>query len=180
MTAAIRLKRKAKGERPYFFADPNVDKVISMVMGLAGEVAVMHDRLDTLERLLERTGAFQRSDIETFQVDTEAVAERSAWREAFLGEVLRIIEIEVEALESGDLATYDTAVAVVEDEQARPTPPRAAAPKPARSKAVARVASQGTGKPRTTKKAPAAKKPAARKAAGKKRRTPVSTPHAQR
>ena len=55
MTAAIRLKRKARGERPYFFADPNVDKVIAMVMGLAGEVAVMRDRLDTLERLLERS-----------------------------------------------------------------------------------------------------------------------------
>jgi DNA-binding transcriptional ArsR family regulator len=53
MSVGSTLKRKAKGERPYFFDDPNVDRVVSMVMGLAGEVAVLHDRLDTLERLLE-------------------------------------------------------------------------------------------------------------------------------
>ena len=40
-----------------------------MVMGLAGEVAVMRDRLDTLERLLERTGALQRAEIEQFRPD---------------------------------------------------------------------------------------------------------------
>jgi hypothetical protein len=35
MSTSVKLKRKARGERPYFFADPNVDKVIAMVMGLA-------------------------------------------------------------------------------------------------------------------------------------------------
>ena len=47
------LKRKAKGERPYFFDDPNVDKLVSMIMGLAGETSVLMDRVDTIERLLE-------------------------------------------------------------------------------------------------------------------------------
>ena len=34
-----KLQGKAKGERPYFFRDPNGGKPGGMVMGLAGEVA---------------------------------------------------------------------------------------------------------------------------------------------
>lgn len=109
-----RLQRKARGERPYFFDDPNVDKVVAMVMGLAGEVAVLHDRQDTLERLLEARGLLKRSDIEAFVPDAQVTAERAAWREGFLGQVLRIIEIELEAAQRGDTAPYDEAIAAVE------------------------------------------------------------------
>lgn len=149
MNTSVKLKRKAKGERPYFFADPNVDKVIAMVMGLAGEVAVMRDRLDTLERLLERTGGLQRAEIEQYRPDARVTAERSAWREAFLAEVLRIVEIEVEALATGDQAPYDAAIALVEDGTTkRPAAPKKAAPKKA---AGTRPAPTGTraAQPRT-------------------------------
>lgn len=111
--AAIRLRRKARGERPYFFDDPNVDKVIAMVMGLAGEVAVMRDRLDTLERLLERQGGVTRAEIDAYRPEPSVEAERAAWRETFLGEVLRIVEIELEALASGDTEPYERAIKTV-------------------------------------------------------------------
>jgi len=188
MTAAIRLKRKARGERPTFFADPNVDTVIAMVMGLAGEVAVLRDRLDTLERLLDRTGALQRTEIEAFAPNAGVVAERAAWREAFLGEVLRIVEIEVEALADGDLERYDSAIRLVEEPAAprkqpaatrRPAvtkktakkiekkaPARAAMPAPARPvKKPARAARPAAA--RTAKTKPVARRPA--KAAAKRR-----------
>ena len=61
------LKRKAKGERPYFFDDPNVDKLVSMIMGLAGETSVLMDRVDTIERLLEEKGLLRVSEIENDQ-----------------------------------------------------------------------------------------------------------------
>ena len=109
-----KLQRKAKGQRPTFFDDPNVDKVIAMVMGLAGEVAVMRDRMDTMERLLEKTAGIKRSDIEKYKPSATVMAERAAWREQFLGEVLRIVEIEQEALVSGDVGEYDDAIALVE------------------------------------------------------------------
>ncbi len=172
MSSAIKLKRRARGERPYFFADPNVDKVIAMVMGLAGEVAVMRDRLDTLERLLERTGALQRADIDAFRPDAEVVADRSAWREAFLGEVLRIVEIEVEALANGDQDRYDNAIALVEQRDVTP-PSRAAGKNPARGKKVApKAPARAVRKPAAStkvNKAPAsgAKKPATRSATKK-------------
>lgn len=148
MSSAIRLKRKARGERPAFFADPNVDKVIAMVMGLAGEVAVMRDRLDTVERLLERTGALQRADIDAFRPDAAVVADRSAWREAFLGEVLRIVEIEVEALATGDQDRYDEAIALVEQRESAPA-----------ARASGKVAARGK---KATAKKPPARKPAAK------------------
>lgn len=43
----ITLQRKAKGKRPYYFANPDVDRLLSMVMALTGELSVTRDRLDT-------------------------------------------------------------------------------------------------------------------------------------
>ncbi len=114
MAATHSLKRKAKGERPYFFDDPNVDKVVSMVMGLAGEVAVARDRLDTIERLLETKGLITRSEIEAYVPTSDVAGERAAWRETYLSEILRIVEIELEAAASGDTEPYDKAIEVVE------------------------------------------------------------------
>ena len=113
-----KLPRKARGERPYFFDDPNVDKVVAMVMGLAGEVAVLHDRQDSLLRLLEARGLVSRAELESYVPNAAVAAERAAWREGFLGEVLRIIEIELEADRRGDDAPYDDAIAAVEDGRA--------------------------------------------------------------
>ncbi len=117
---ARRLKRRARGERPWFFDDPSVDKVVAMVMGLAGETAVLHERLDTMERLLAAKGLLNRDEIEGYRPDAAVAAERAAWREAFLGEVLRIVESELEAAADGDTAPYDEAVAAVEDDDAAP------------------------------------------------------------
>ena len=56
MEGPAQLKRKAKGQRPTFFDNPDTDKLVSMLMGLAGEVSVMRDRMDTVERLLGEKG----------------------------------------------------------------------------------------------------------------------------
>ncbi len=129
--ASAQLKRKAKGERPYFFADPNVDRVIAMVMGLAGEVAVMRDRLDTIERLLENGKALRRRDIEMYKPNEEVTADRAAWRESFLGEILRIVEVEREALTESDRAPYAQAINLVTTDHATKPAKRAA---PAKTK----------------------------------------------
>ena len=117
MSTTSRLKRKARGERPYFFDDPNVDKVVSMVMGLAGEVAVARDRLDTSERLLETKGLLKRAEIEAYEPTAIVMAERTAWRESFLGEILRIVEIDLDAVATGDTRPYDEAIAAVEKDR---------------------------------------------------------------
>ena len=58
----IELRKKAKGERPQYFQDPAIDKVLAITMALAGEVAVMHDQIDTMQRLMEKGGTVTRAD----------------------------------------------------------------------------------------------------------------------
>ncbi|MBW4504596.1 MAG: hypothetical protein KME57_34885 [Scytonema hyalinum WJT4-NPBG1] len=47
------MSKTAKGKRPVYFEDPQTDKVLAIVMALIGEVSVLRERLDTIERLLE-------------------------------------------------------------------------------------------------------------------------------
>jgi hypothetical protein len=95
-----KVKRRAKGARPYFFDDPSVDKVLAIVMALAGEVSVLRDRLDTVVRLVERKGVLSADDLETFLPDAPLRAERDAWRDEFLNRILRIVRVELEDVES--------------------------------------------------------------------------------
>ncbi|HYC02173.1 MAG TPA: hypothetical protein VED40_02715 [Azospirillaceae bacterium] len=110
------LPRKAKGQRPHFFEDPAVDRLVAMVMGLAGEVAVLHDRLDTMERIADRKGMVLRSEIESFEADDETKKEREEWRAAFLDNVLRIVQQELEGEREGSSRTpYQEAIHLVEN-----------------------------------------------------------------
>ena len=109
-----KLQRKAHGQRPYFFDDPNIDKLVSMIMGLAGEVSVMHDRADTLERLLQTKGLVTQKEISEFLPSVAIMDERAAWRKTYLSEILRIVESELEGTARGDSDPYEKAVKTVE------------------------------------------------------------------
>ena len=111
-----KLKRKAKGERPYFFDDPAIDKLLAMLMGLAGEVSVLRDRLDTVERLAEQNKLFTRTEVENYQPDEDALKERAERRAVFLSEVTRIIEAELEGMQDEDDAPYSQALDLVTKE----------------------------------------------------------------
>jgi hypothetical protein len=113
MTSAIKLPRKPKGQRPTYFDDPAVDKLISMVMALAGEVSVIHDRHDSFERLAEAKGLITRAEIDGYQPSKEVLAERDSWRETYLGEVLRVVQQELEGLEREKAEPYALAVETV-------------------------------------------------------------------
>ncbi len=117
MSEQPQLKRKAKGERPYFFADPSIDKLLAMLMGLAGEVSVLRDRLDTVERLAEQNKLFTRTEIENYQPDEAALKERAERRAVFLGEVTRIIQAELEGMQDKDEAPYSQALELVSGEK---------------------------------------------------------------
>ena len=45
----LRANAKAKGKRPSYFEDPATDRILSMLMALVGEVAVLRERLDALD-----------------------------------------------------------------------------------------------------------------------------------
>ncbi|MEM7467901.1 MAG: hypothetical protein AAF387_13590 [Pseudomonadota bacterium] len=109
------LPRKAKGERPFFFESADVDKLLAMLMGLAGEVSVMRDRMDTMEQLAAERGLFTPEDIEAYVPSPEVMQQRAARRQEMLGEITRIVYSEIEGLESTE-SSYAQAVNDVEQD----------------------------------------------------------------
>ena len=92
---------RPKGKRPYFFKDPDVERVLSIAMVVAMEHAVTRQRLDALERLLESKGVATREELDQFKPDAAAEAERTTWMQSYIARVLRIVQQETEALENG-------------------------------------------------------------------------------
>ena len=93
---------KPKGKRPYFLEDRDAERVLAIVMTLAQEVAVMRERLDTIERLLERKKTISRKDIEAFAPSKAEAAARGAWTQEYLARLLRPLQQEREALAATD------------------------------------------------------------------------------
>ena len=90
---------KARGKRPYFFRDPDVERVLSIAMAIAMEHAVTRQRLDALERLVEAKGLATRAELDAFVPGPEAEAERTRWMKEYIARVLRIVQQETEAVE---------------------------------------------------------------------------------
>ena len=114
MEGPAQLIRKAKGQRPTFFDDPDTDKLVSMLMGLAGEVSVMRDRMDTVERLLGEKGLITQSDIDNFEPSEDVLMQRAETRELFLGEITRVITSELEDFDSDSGDSYEDIIEMVE------------------------------------------------------------------
>ena len=92
------MAKTAKGKRPVYFEDPQVDKLLAMVIALTGEVSVLRERLDTLERLLETKDIVSISTIEAYQPDEQVEKERLQWRQDYIARVMRVLQDELEAI----------------------------------------------------------------------------------
>jgi hypothetical protein len=121
-----RRRRIAKGRRPFFFADPNTDKLLSMIAALAGEVAVLRQRVDTHERLAGQRGVFSVADVEGYSPALEVSDERARWRQEFLQRVFRILELEYTQPE---VRREEAAYSAMIQEFATPPPAPPAAPR---------------------------------------------------
>ncbi len=86
------MNKIAKGKRPVYFDDPQTDKVLAIVMALIGEVSVLRERLDTIERLLEAKDILAIADIEAYQPDDSVAKEREQWRAEYIARVLRVLQ----------------------------------------------------------------------------------------
>lgn len=87
--ARLAPPRRPKGQQPTFFEDPAIDQLHAAVITLASELAVAFDRIDTLERLLERNGTTTRGDIEQFVPDEQVRQQRAARHADIAERVLR-------------------------------------------------------------------------------------------
>ncbi|MCG5061412.1 MAG: hypothetical protein KA714_26460 [Limnoraphis sp. WC205] len=92
------MLKTAKGQRPVYLNDPQEDKMLAIIMALAGEVSVLRERLDTVERLLETKGILSTVDIENHQPDERISEQREQWRIEYIARILRILEEEIDGL----------------------------------------------------------------------------------
>ena len=95
--------RTAKGKKPQYFSDPAIDKLLSIVIAMAGELSVTRERLDTLERLLEEKNTLAASEIDHYQPSEEVDAARSEARAQFIETLLRTVEAEFEEITRPDM-----------------------------------------------------------------------------
>lgn len=75
--------------RPIPGASDTEECLLGMVTALTGELAVTRERLDTLERLVEKAGILKRDDIETFDANAEQAEERHGIRQRLIAKVFR-------------------------------------------------------------------------------------------
>jgi hypothetical protein len=99
-----RIPRVAKGQRQQHFGDPDIDTLVGVVVSLVGEVSVLRDRVETLERALEERGVVTRAAVAARPWSPEETLERAASRAAYLERVLRAVSMEAEDLSGGRVA----------------------------------------------------------------------------
>lgn len=90
--AALRLPRVPKGKRARFFDEAGVDQLFGIVTALAAELSAASERIETLERVLERRGALRRVDLAAHAPDADEMAERARAREALIERVFQVLE----------------------------------------------------------------------------------------
>jgi hypothetical protein len=100
---------RPKGKRPYFLEERDTERLMTIVMALAQEVAVMRERMDTIERLLQKNDVISRADIEKFKPSKAEAQERGAWTQEFLARILRALQQEQEALTAADATSEEVA-----------------------------------------------------------------------
>lgn len=83
MSKPVSLPRTVRGKRPGFYETPGVDDVLSMVMVLAQEVAVLRERLDSAERVAANHGIALTDEIEALPLDEQLLKAREQWRQDF-------------------------------------------------------------------------------------------------
>ena len=100
---------KAKGRRPKYLGTSAEEHLLSMVMVMAEELAVMRERNDTLERLLEDHGVLSRREIEAYTPDGETGQARQKKHLEFSARLLRSVRQEADALRSNDKSADEMA-----------------------------------------------------------------------
>ena len=109
------IKRTAKGRRPQYFQDPAVDHLHNMILSLVEELSVTRDRADALERLLEQSGVLNSTQLDQYQANDVAAAERQERRERFIARVFKTFADQAER-ETEDLAAppFEEVVRIVD------------------------------------------------------------------
>ena len=101
----------AKSRKPIPGGSEAEDRLLAMVTALTGELAITRERLDTLERLVEKAGVVTQEQVESFTADEKQFEERLSLRKRLIAKVFRPLR---EAAER-DLAKAKSNEAALDD-----------------------------------------------------------------
>lgn len=76
----VRLPRVAKGPRPMMFENEANDILLSMNVSLLNELVVTRQRLDAVERILEKKGLVDQAEINNFTPNEDDAKQREDLR----------------------------------------------------------------------------------------------------
>jgi hypothetical protein len=76
--------------------NPETARLMKICMALTSELAVVRERLDTVERLADKAKLIAQCDIEAYEPDPEATAARDAIRRRIMKRVFRALRLDAE------------------------------------------------------------------------------------
>lgn len=85
------------GDAVFAESEPLAERLTHMLIAVAAELAVTHERVDTLERLLHDAGVIEPGSIDAFAPDEDAETARREWREHFLDKFFEHLSAEIAA-----------------------------------------------------------------------------------
>ena len=86
------LPRGSRGARPWFLDQPDSERLLTMVVALAAEVSVLHDKLDTLAAI----SGTDPAAIDAYQPDPATLVARATRRADFVDRIFRIVDADAE------------------------------------------------------------------------------------
>lgn len=104
LDAVRKASRAVTAPRAYVFDDPDVERLLDIVLALTGELAVTQERLDTVMRLLAAKNLVEIAEVDRFQPDAQTAKERLARHEALLTRVLRVLHQDIAGMEAAAAA----------------------------------------------------------------------------
>lgn len=113
-SAEVRLPRVAKGKRPQYFSDPAIDKLLWITLTLCEELSVTRDRLDTVERLLEKRKVVRQADVDAYIPDAKIEALREKRRTEYIERVMRAVQAELEEVTGKAPRSLEETFAIVD------------------------------------------------------------------
>ena len=99
LAAVKRSVAAAAGPRADFLRPSDNDTLLAITLALAGEVATLYERLDTIERVAGQELGLSRDKLAAFVASATVQAERSQWHEAFVARLMRTLTHEVAVLQ---------------------------------------------------------------------------------
>ena len=99
---SVRPERFSRGKRPQFYTTKGMDEAMSMILVLAQEISVLRDRLDAVERVAAKHGLPFAQEIESLELDQEALESREQQRQQLFERLYYLVLKDAHELSTAD------------------------------------------------------------------------------